>query len=189
MSDLTELLRAWKRGDPEALDRLAPQVYAELRRLAHRYLCCEGFDQTLETGDLVNEAFLRLVDQRQVHWHNRDQFFRLSARLMRRVLVDRARRRRAEKRGGGLRRVTMVESGDGRHSAKVEVLVLDQALARLERQDPDQAAIVDLRFFAGLTIDETARVVGRSPMTVKREWALAKAWLARALAPEPARAS
>lgn len=181
MDDLTDLLHAWEEGDSEAFQRLTAAAYHELQRLAHIYLQSERTSPTLETRDLVHEAFLRLVDQNRVHWQNRDQFFRLAARLMRRLLVDHARRRRAEKRGGGIRPVPLIEAHEEAGSRPLGVLALHRNLDALARQDPQQAEIVELRFFVGLSISETARALRVSPSTVKREWALAKAWLAREL--------
>ena len=186
VDDLTELLRAWEKGDSEAFRRLTAAAYHELRRLAHVYLQSERADHTLETRDLVHEVFLRLVDQKRVHWHNRDQFFRLAARLMRRLLVDHARRRQAEKRGGGLSPVPLVEARGAHDSRPMSVLALDRTLESLADRDPQQARIVELRFFVGLSIVETARTLRLSASTVKREWAVAKAWLARELDREDA---
>jgi RNA polymerase sigma factor (TIGR02999 family) len=178
---LTDLLVEWGRGSRPALERLVPHVYDELCALARSYLRRERSDQTIQTGTLVHEAFLRLID-RQVAWESRAHFFGIAARLMRQVLVDHARTRRAIKRGSG-------EAHDPLSSAlsvavesmDVEVIALDCALEQLSALDPDQARIVELRFFGGLTVDETAGVMGTSAGTVKREWSMARAWLRRAV--------
>lgn len=185
--DVTRLLLQWRAGREGALDRLLPLVYDELRRLAARQLRRERPDHTLQPTALINELFLLLVRQRAVSAENRAHFFALSARLMRRVLVDHARSRGADKRGGGSTTVTLDEDtvvvvGQGTGRA-LEVLAIDEALVRLAALDADQARIVELRFFAGLTVEETSLVLDRSPRTVKREWRLAKAWLTRELAP------
>ena len=180
---VTQVLAEWSRGDEAALDRLAPLIYPELRRIAGRQLRRERPDHTLQPTALVHEVFLHLVDQRHATWENRAQFFAVSAQLMRRILVDHARRRHALKRGGPITKVALDVraidvSGD---PVAAEVLAVDQALERLAEQDPDQARIVELRFFGGLTVEETAKVMERSARTVKREWRLAKAWLFREL--------
>lgn len=185
--DVTRLLVQWREGREGALDRLLPLVYDELRRLAARQLRRERPDHTLQPTALINELFLLLVRQRAASAENRAHFFALSARLMRRVLVDHARSRGADKRGGGATTVTLDEDTDivvGAGTGRaLEVLAIDEALVRLAALDADQARIVELRFFAGLTVEETALVLDRSPRTVKREWRLAKAWLTRELAP------
>ena len=180
--DVTELLVQWSNGDEAALDRLMPLVYDECRRIATRQMRGEREEHTLTPTALVNELYLRLVDQRRTTWSNRAQFFGIAAQLMRRVLVDHARARLAEKRDGG-RVVVSLEAADevATPSPIADVLAIDNALARLGRIDQDQQRIVELRFFAGLTVEETAHVLGRSPRTVKREWQLAKAWLFREL--------
>jgi RNA polymerase sigma-70 factor (ECF subfamily) len=181
---VTRLLQQWQDGDRAALDRLIPLVYDELRVIASRYLAREGRKDVLQTTALVNEAYLKLVDQRDVDWQNRAHFFGIAARLMRRILVDNARRQLRGKRGGVAVRVPVedrpVAAPDGPLDA-VETLALDRALGELERLDPDQGRIIELRFFGGLTVEETAAVLRISPATVKREWAIAKAWLYRAL--------
>lgn len=180
-TDITDLLGRWSKGDPEALERLTPLIYAQCRRIAARQLRREG-EHTLDPTELVHELYLRLVDQRRATWENRAQFFSVAARLMRRILVDYARARHAEKRGGSAVFVSLgaaAESSDEHRAA--EVLAIDEALDRLAAHDADQVRIIELRFFAGLTVDETAHVLGRSPRTVKREWSLAKAWLYREL--------
>ena len=181
---VTRLLQQWQDGDRAALDRLIPLVYDELRVIASRYLAREGRKDVLQTTALVNEAYLKLVDQRDVDWQNRAHFFGIAARLMRRILVDNARRQLRGKRGGVAVRVPVedrpIAAPDGPLDA-VETLALDHALGELERLDPDQGRIIELRFFGGLTVEETAAVLRISPATVKREWAIAKAWLYRAL--------
>jgi RNA polymerase sigma factor (TIGR02999 family) len=182
--DVTLLLVKWRSGDDEALDELVSLVYNELRRLAGRYLNHENVGQTLQTHDLIHEAFLRLIGQRHVDGQNRAHFFGIAAQMMRRILVDHARTRNAKKRDARV----LVSLSDALVApddpCSADVLAIDEALGRLARLDPDQERIVELRFFAGLTIEETAHVIGRSPRTVKREWQLAKAWLFRELHPE-----
>lgn len=183
-SEITELLAAWAAGDPRAADRLLPAVYDELRRQAARAMRRESDVSTLQPTALVHEAYLRLVDQR-APWHNRAQFFGVAAQAMRRVLVDHARARHAAKRGGGAPRITLgdaaAEQPGPTDDSAADVLALHDALTRLAAMDPDQARLVELRYFAGLTIEETAAALGSSPATVKREWAVARAWLHREL--------
>ena len=181
-SDVTALLIEWSHGDEAALERLLPVIYDECRRIASRQLRREDRDHTLDPTALVHEAYLRLVDQRRSTWENRAQFFGVVGQVMRRILVDYARARHAQKRGGGAVLVSLDVAADQADDARVaDVLAIDEALERLAVQDPDQVRIIELRFFAGLTVEETARVVGRSPRTIKREWSLAKAWLYREL--------
>jgi RNA polymerase sigma factor (TIGR02999 family) len=178
---ITQLLIAWNQGDQGARDELMPLVYDELRRLARGYLRRERPDHTLQPTALVNEAYLRLIDQSQVSWQNRAHFFGIAARLMRQVLINHAVARRAAKRGGEAERVSL---GDVDHLAveqEVDLIALNEALKNLERMDPQQGQIVELRYFSGLTIEEVAEVMGISPATVKREWTTARAWLRRAL--------
>jgi RNA polymerase sigma-70 factor (ECF subfamily) len=182
--DVTALLDDWSRGDRHALDRLLPLVYAELRRIAARQLRRERVGHTLQPTALVNEAYLRLVDQRQVDWRNRAHFFAVAAQLMRRILVDYARRRHANKRGDGVQPVSIDQVVEPGAEDQFSVLVLDQALGRLEKLDPGLAQIVELRAYGGLTIEEAAHVLNVSPSTAKREWRTAKAWLARQLGAE-----
>lgn len=174
---VTQLLVAWSRGDQSALDRLIPLVSAELHRLAHRHMQCELVGHTLQTTALVNEAYLRLVDASQVAWRDRAHFFAVSASLMRRILVDYARARRYRKRGGGVVTIRLSEARIPAPQPTLDVVALDEALDGLAGFDPRGARIVELRFFGGLTVEETAEVVGTSPRSVKREWASAKAWL------------
>ncbi len=180
--DVTGLLRRWSEGDEDALQTLMPIVYAELRRLAGHYLRLERPDHTLQPTALVHEAFLRLVGQREVVWQNRAHFFGIAAQMMRRILVDHARRRKAAKRDAATYRIerTQPEAG-GALDRDPELLALDEALTQLEALDPKQARIVELRFFGGLTVEETAEVAGISTATVKREWRTARAWLRREL--------
>ncbi|HEU4937977.1 MAG TPA: sigma-70 family RNA polymerase sigma factor [Vicinamibacterales bacterium] len=183
-AEITQLLRDWQGGSREALDRLIPLVYDELHVIAARHLAGEQKNRSLQTTALVNEAYLKLIDQQRVDWQNRAHFFAIAARLMRRILIDDARRRLREKRGGSMAHVSVEEIVVAQPDAPVDVvdlLQLDRALLELERLDPDQAQIVELRFFAGLTLEETATVVGSSLATVKREWAVAKGWLHREL--------
>lgn len=178
--EVTALLKDWSGGDRRALERLMPLVYGELRKLAWAYLRRERASHTLQPTALVHEAYLRLVDQRGVDWQNRAHFFGIAARMMRRILVDHARRRQAAKRNAALDRLST--SGEpAAAEPDPEVLALDQALERLEAMDPRQARIIELRFFGGLTVEETAEVAGISTATVKREWQTARAWLAREL--------
>jgi RNA polymerase sigma factor (TIGR02999 family) len=181
-SDVTALLIEWSHGDEAALERLLPVIYDECRRIASRQLRREDRDHTLDPTALVHEAYLRLVDQRRSTWENRAQFFGVVGQVMRRILVDYARAKHAQKRGGGAVLVSLDVAADQSDDARIaDVLAIDEALERLALQDPDQVRIIELRFFAGLTVEETARVVGRSPRTIKREWSLAKAWLYREL--------
>jgi len=179
--DVTALLADWSRGDRGALGQLLPLVYEELRRIAARQLGRERVDHTLQPTALVHEAYLRLVDQRKVDWQNRAHFFGVSAQIMRRILVDHARRHAAEKRGDGVRCVSIDDVQGLPAPGDVPILALDLALDRLEKVDSDLAKIVELRAFGGLTIDEAAHVLDVSPSTAKREWRTAKAWLNREL--------
>jgi RNA polymerase sigma factor (TIGR02999 family) len=175
---ITQLLIAWSDGQHEALEHLTPLVYDDLRRVAARYMRQEAAGHALQPTALVHEAYVRLIDQRQVKWRNRAHFFGVAAGMMRRILVDHARRRRAEKRGGDWERVTLVEDEvAAENHREIDVLSLHESLERLATFDPQQARIVELRYFGGLTIEETAEVVGVSPATVVREWTIAKAWL------------
>jgi RNA polymerase sigma factor (TIGR02999 family) len=191
-AEITQLLRDWQGGSREALDRLIPLVYDELHVIAARHLAAEQKVGSLQTTALVNEAYLKLIDQQRVDWQNRAHFFAIAARLMRRILIDDVRRRLREKRGGSVAHLPVEELAVPEPDAAVDVvdlLQLDRALLELERLDPDQARIVELRFFAGLTLEETATVVGSSLATVKREWAIAKGWLHRELTRSTARSS
>ena len=178
-TEVTQLLCQWSGGDRAALESLMEVVYAELRRLAHSYLRRERPGQTLQSTALVNEAYLRLIDQKNVTWRNRAHFFGIAAHMMRRILVDHARSRQAAKRGSGISLLALDEAVAGSGPRDLNLVVLDQALESLAGIDPQQSRIVELRFFAGLSIDDTAEVLKISPATVKREWAIAKAWLYR----------
>jgi len=178
-TEVTQFLRDWGEGDQQALDELLPIVYGELRRLAQHYLSRERPDHTLQPTALVHEAYLRLVDQRGIAWQNRAHFFGVAARLMRRILVDYARRRRAAKRGGGAPKITLDRVAAGSQDRPEDVLALDEALTRLAQLDPRQQRIVELRYFSGLTVEDIAETLGISPATVKREWSIARAWLSR----------
>lgn len=182
--DVTALLDDWSRGDRQALDRLLPLVYAELRRIAARQLRRERAGHTLQPTALVHEAYLRLVDQRQVDWRNRAHFFGVAAQVMRRILVDHARRHHATKRGDGVQHVSIEWAMETAATAEISVVALDDALGRLEKLDHGLAHIVELRAFGGLTIEEAAHVLKVSASTAKREWRTAKAWLTRELGPE-----
>ena len=179
---VTQLLAEWGSGDRAALDRLVPLVFEELRRLAQSYLRRERADHTLQPTALVNEAYLRLVGQQDVRWQSRAHFFGIAAHLMRQVLVDHARQRAAEKRGGAdLQRLSLTQAERVVNRQDVDVLALNEALERLAGFDPQQSRIVELKFFAGLTIEESAEVLGISHATVERDWKLARAWLKREL--------
>ena len=186
--DVTGLLVAWSDGDTAALDTLLPVVYAELRRQARRALRREAAGHTLQPTALVHEAYLKLVDQRPSRWQGRAQFYGVAARCMRQVLVDAARTRRAAKRGGGAHPITLgdaeglaVAPATGGETVGDDVLALDAALTRLAELDPGQARVVELRYFAGLTLDDTAAALGISAATVSREWTVARRWLRREL--------
>ena len=175
--ELTQLLVDWGNGNQSAADKLMPLVYEELHRLAHHYMKHERPGHTLQTSALVNEAYLRLIDQNQVHWQNRAQFFGVAAQMMRRILVDYARSRNYQKRGGGAHPVDLDEAMIVSPERSAEVVALDEGLKGLEQFDPRKSRIVELRFFGGLSIEETAKVLDVSPGTVMRDWTLAKAWL------------
>ena len=181
---VTELLRAWRDGDDGALEQLTPLVEAELRRQARGYMRRERRGHTLQVTALVNEAFLRLTDARRVRWQDRAHFFGISARLMRRVLVDHARSRGYRKRGGGARRVTLDEGLVTSPEPTLDVVALDRALEALAAVDVRKSRVIELRFFGGLSVEETAEVLHVSPDTVKRDWRLAKLWLLRELGGE-----
>ena len=181
--DVTRLLLAWSGGDARAAEQLLAAVYAELRAQAARAMRREDSGVTLQPTALVHEAYLRLAGQRRFEWRNRAQFFGVAAQMMRRILVDNARTRGAAKRGGDVRRVTIGEAGDvaAAEVEGVDLLDLDDPLERLAALDAQQARVVELRYFAGLSVEETAEALGVSPATVKREWATARAWLRREL--------
>jgi RNA polymerase sigma factor (TIGR02999 family) len=178
---VTQLLIAWSNGDKSALDELLPLVYDELRRLARKYMRRERPGNTLQTSALINEAYLRLIDQKDVRWQNRAHFFGIAAQLMRRILVDHARKRSYQKRGGDTRRVTLEEGLIVSDERAGDIVALDDALNGLADIDQRKSRIVELRFFAGLSIEETAEVLAVSPGTVMRDWTFAKAWLRRAI--------
>ncbi|HEV2834842.1 MAG TPA: sigma-70 family RNA polymerase sigma factor [Pyrinomonadaceae bacterium] len=180
--DVTQLLIDWSMGDQEALEKLVPVVEHELRRLAHHYMARERAGHTLQTTALVNEAFVRLVHRKSVHWQNRAHFFGIAAQLMRTILVDHARSHACAKRGGGAGKIELNEALVVSQHKASEVIALDEALKDLELLDPQQSRIVELRFFGGLTVEEAAEVLHVSPATIKREWSTAKAWLYRELA-------
>jgi RNA polymerase sigma factor (TIGR02999 family) len=186
-AQVTLLLKAWSAGDPTALDRLAPLVYDELRRMAHRYMCNERGGNTLQTTALVNEAYLRLIDVHTVVWNGRAHFFAVSAQMMRRILVDAARARASAKRGGLMKRadhytaINLDEIPDISSRRGAELIAIDDALQRLAEFDPRKARVIELRFFGGLSVEETAEVLKLSPQSIMRDWKLAKAWLTREL--------
>ena len=182
--DLTSYVIVENPRDKEALDALLPAAYRELRMLAARYLNAERPDHTLQPTALVHEAYMRLTAQRQVDWRDRTQFFGIAAQMMRRILVNYAEARNSAKRGGEATRITLEESVSWSGGSDLDLTELDEALTALAAFDPRQARVVELRFFAGLSIEETAEVLGISPATVKREWNVAKAWLRRALTAE-----
>ena len=179
--ELTQLLLAWSKGEQEALERLVPLVYGELRRMASRYMSRERADHPLQTTALVHEAYLRLLDSKQVRWQNRGHFFAVSAQLMRRILVDFARSRRTLKRGEGAPKVTLNEAIHGAAEPSEDLVALDDALQALSAIDQRKAKVVELRFFGGLSVEETADALGVSADTVMRDWKLAKVWLLREL--------
>jgi RNA polymerase sigma factor (TIGR02999 family) len=175
--EVTRLLQEWSDGQEQALDRLVPRIHRELRKLAASYLRKERQDHTLQPTALVNEAFLKLIDQRAVKWQNRAHFFGIAAQAMRRILVDHARAHAAGKRGDGVRNLPLDEAIMIGGGVDFDLLALDEALTRLAAIDPQQSRVVELRFFGGLTMEEAAEVMRISPATVGREWRMAKAWL------------
>lgn len=180
-NEITQLLLAWEQGDQKAFESLAPLVETELRKLAHRYLRRESPGHTLQTSALVNEAYLKLINQKQVRWQNRAHFFGIAAQLMRRILLDHARSHRYAKRGGGARKVSLDVAAVVSKDRATELIALDDALNALEGFDKRKSRLVELRFFGGLSAEETAEVMGISLRTVEREWQKAKAWLYRAI--------
>lgn len=182
--EVTQLLEAWGEGDPAALDRLMPLVYQELRRIAKRNMARERPGHTLQTTALVNEVYLRLVDASKVSWQDRAHFFAICARTMRRILVDFARSRRYQKRGGGEQPLSLDESLDVAGGPRSDLLAVDDALTRLAKHDARKSQVVELRFFGGLSVPETAEALKISPETVMRDWKMAKAWLYRELGGE-----
>lgn len=180
--EITNLLRSWSEGDPCALDQLTPLVFRELHRLAVRYVGRERADHTLQATGLVNEAYIRLIDWPNMEWKNRQHFFGVSAQVMRHILVDYARSRLYSKRGGGARAVSLDEAPDlSDNSSLASLLDVDRALGRLAALDPRTAQVVELRYFGGFTVEETAKIVGLSTITVIRSWNFARAWLLREL--------
>jgi len=175
--NITQLLVAWGQGDEAALGQLSPLVYGELHRLAQHYMAGERHGHLLQTTALVNEAYLRLIDWKNVEWQNRAHFFGLAAQMMRRILVDFARAQYREKRGGEALQVSLSEAADIPQERGMDLVALDDALSALTRLDPRQARVVELRFFGGLSLEETAEVLKVSVGTVRRDWSLAKAWL------------
>jgi RNA polymerase sigma factor (TIGR02999 family) len=181
MREITGLLVAWSNGDQEALDKLTPLVYQELHRLAEHYLKGERPGHTLQTTALVNEVYLRLIDWKNVRWQNRAHFFGVSAQLMRHILVKFARDRLAAKRGGDAIQVSLSEAANAASAQNLDLVVLDDALNALASLDPRQSQVIEMRFFGGLSIEETAEALKVSPATVRRDWSLAQAWLRREL--------
>ena len=185
--EITQLLIKWGKGDQAAFDDLIPIVYAELKRVARRYMGKERLDHTLQTSALINEAYLRLVDSHTVEWQDRTHFYAVAAQIMRHILIDHARRYRYEKRGAGAEKLPL-EAAEGIHLDRAEeLLALDEALNELAAFDPRKSRITELRFFGGLTVEETADVMNLAPVTVMREWRAAKAWLHHALTAKEAR--
>jgi len=177
--EVTEMLVDWSNGDQTALNKLIPLVYDELRRMAHHYMARESPDHTLQTTALVNDAYLRLTDQKRTSWQNRAQFFGIAAQLMRRILVDHARSHTYAKRGGGTIKVPIDETAVVGPQRAANILALDEALNQLAVIDARKCQIVELRYFGGFTVEETATLLGVSEVTVMRDWSLAKAWLRR----------
>ena len=181
---LIELLSDWQRGDQTALNKLTPLVYDELRRIAHRYVQRERNGHTLETTALVNEAYLRLAGQKKIEWQNRAHFFAVTAQVMRHILIDHARRRQFAKHGGNARQVSLQEAETMSQERAGELVALDEALDELAKLDVRKSRVVELRYFGGLDLEETAHVLEVSVMTVRRDWRVAKAWLYRRLKEE-----
>jgi RNA polymerase sigma-70 factor (ECF subfamily) len=178
MDDITQILTRWNEGEEKALEELVPLVYRELHNIAHRYLRRESETRTLQTTALVHEAYLKLVDQKRAKWHNRAQFYGVAAEIMRRILIDNARKRLRHKRGGGAVKISIdagtVDISDERAG---ELVALDEALKKLAEIEPEKAKLVELRYFGGLSIEETAEILGVSTATVTRQWRVVKAWL------------
>jgi RNA polymerase sigma factor (TIGR02999 family) len=183
-SEVTQLLNAWCQGDTEALERLAPLVESELRKVARAYLRQEDPNHTLQPTALINEAYLRLIQWNAVEWQGRTHFYAVAAKLMRRILVNHAVSQGAKKRGGSAVLVSLMEAADVGHAPNTDILALNSALDKLAQFDPRKSRLVELRFFAGLSNQEAADVLGSSPRTVNREWSLARAWLFRELRAE-----
>jgi RNA polymerase sigma factor (TIGR02999 family) len=181
--EVTRLLKAWNEGDPLAPEKLVPLIYAELRRLARRSMRRENTQHTLETGALINEAYMRLADWKNARWENRAHFFGVAAQIMRRVLVDHARAHAYQKRGAGVRPLPLEEAIVASPDRAPNLIALDEALERLARRDPRKSKVVELRFFGGLSVEETAAVLNVSTITVMRDWNFVKAWLSREMKP------
>jgi RNA polymerase sigma factor (TIGR02999 family) len=175
--EITQLLLNWNRGDEAALDRLIPLVYPELRKLARRYMARQSPDHTLQTSALINEAYLRLVDQQAVEWRDRAHFFAAAAQMMRHILIDHARSHGYAKRGAGSQHIPLEDVSVASQERAAQLVALDEALTRLQELDGRKSKIVELRFFGGLTVEETAEVMNLSPITIKRQWRSARAWL------------
>lgn len=188
-NEITEQLIAWSKGDEAALETLIPAVYQELRRMADYYLRGEDSGHSLQPTALVHEAYLRLIDQTKVEWQNRAHFFGVAAQMMRRILIDHAKAKHRAKRGGTAVKVVLDENANFTQERAAELLALDEALQSLARMDERKSRIVELRYFGGLTVEETAQVLGISDKTVMRDWSLAKAWLYRELTNNPANES
>lgn len=182
---ITQLLIEWRDGDEKALDKLMPLVYQELNRLAHRYMRRERPGHSFQTNDLVSEAYLRLVDHKGMRWQNRAHFYAVAAQAMRRILIDRARSRASVKRGGGLHLVDLEQANLTPEKQAADLVALDDALTDLAAIDRRKASVVEMRYFGGMSVEETAEALGVSPVTVMRDWNTAKAWLLRALSSDP----
>jgi len=182
--NLTELLQEWRKGNRAALERLTSLVYDELRRIAHRYMRRERNEHTLQTTELVHEAYARLLGKQDVDWQNRSHFFGMTAQVMRHILIDHARRRQFAKHGGDVRQVSFDNAAVMTQQRAAELVALDEALMTLEQIDPRKSRVVELRYFGGLSLEETAEVLDVSVMTVRRDWRAAKAWLYRRMKDE-----
>jgi RNA polymerase sigma factor (TIGR02999 family) len=180
-ADVTQLLLAWGKGDQSALEKLMPLVYDELRRLAKRYMRAQPREQTLPATALVHEAFLKLIDEKEKTWHNRVHFMAVAAQVMRHLLVDYARSRHSQKRGGARQKVTLDEGAAVSLERSADLVALDEALRGLEQMDPRKSKVVEMRYFGGLTVDEVAGALNISPVTVMRDWQFARTWLLREL--------
>ena len=185
--NVTKLLVAWGKGDRDAFDKLMPEVRGELHRIAARYMAAERPGHDLQATALINEAYIRLVDWKDIHWADRAHFFGMAANMMRRVLVDHARRRDRSKRGGEAIHVSLVEAAHVAVPERADVLALDEALQQLEKLDPRKSRVVEMRFFGGMSLEETAEALDVSVATVRRDWSLASAWLSRELKPNATR--
>jgi RNA polymerase sigma-70 factor, ECF subfamily len=185
-NSVTQLLIKWRDGDETALDQLTPIVYQELRRLAHAHMRHERQGHTLQTSALINEAYIRLVDHKGMRWQNRAHFYGVAAQAMRRVLVDYARSRKSDKRGGGVQMVELNQAAALAQKQATDLIALHEALTELASFDPRKSKVVEMRYFGGMSIEETAEALGISPATVNRDWETAKLWLLRAINPEAA---